>query len=155
MDDSYKSARRYLLEHNVLCLSTCIENSSWVAPVFYSVFNERIVFLSAPHTRHCKNIVLNPKVSASIQEDYKDWVEIKGIQLQGTVSRIGDDAIPSVIDAYAEKFPITGSEAPEEIRNALDKISWYELSVERLFFTDNSKGLGHRLELNPTQLFAT
>ena len=154
MEDSLQSAYQYLLQHSVLCLSTCVENESWVAPVFYSVINTQIVFLSAPHTRHCKNIALNPKVSASIQEDCKDWAEIKGIQLQGTVSRIEDEAIPAVISAYAEKFPIIGSEAPKEIRSALNKVGWFELTVEQLYFIDNSKGFGHRTELSPKDLFA-
>lgn len=154
MEDSLQSAHRYLLDRNVLCLATCVENSCWVSPVFYSVVNARIVFLSASHTRHCKNIALNPKVSASIQEDYKDWAEIKGIQLQGTVSRVEDEATPDVISAYAEKFPIISSEAPKEIRGALDKVGWFELSVEKLYFIDNSKGFGHRVELSPADLFA-
>lgn len=155
MDDSYKSAYRYLLEHNVLCLSTCVENSSWVAPVFYSLFDGQIVFLSAPHTRHCKNIALNPSVSASIQEDYKDWSEIKGIQLEGRASGVPGADAKAIINAYSEKFPITGSAAPPQIRDALDKIAWFSLSVERLFFIDNAKGLGHRVELDPTRLLAT
>ncbi len=153
MDESHKNAYRYLLEHNVLCLATSTQDSSWVAPVFYGMYNSQIIFLSAPHTRHCKNIALNQKVSASIQEDYKDWAEIKGIQLEGTVSRIDDESVPMVVEAYSKKFPIIGNEAPQEIRNALDKVGWFGLSVERLFFTDNSKGLGHRAELNPAHLF--
>lgn len=153
MDDSIQSARHYLATHNVLCLSTCVDSTSWVAPVFYAVCNSRLVFLSAPHTAHCKNIVSNPHISASIQQDYKEWTEIKGIQLEGAVSRVKSADTPSVIQAYSKKFPLTGEDAPPEIARALDKIHWFEIKVQRLLFIDNSKGLGHRVEVEPEQLF--
>lgn len=154
MDETYFSAHRYLAAHNVLCLSTCVDDIPWVSPVFYSLVNSRIVFLSASHTRHCKNIALNPKISASIQQDYKDWSDIKGIQLEGTVSCVQGDDTQAVVKAYSEKFPITGDSAPREIRDALDKISWFSLTVSRLYYIDNSKGLGHRTKLDPARLFS-
>ena len=90
---------------------------------------------------------MNPMVSASVQDDYKNWEEIKGIQLQGRVEQLTDT--DAVIAAYSEKFPVTGPGAPPQIARALDKIGWYSLHVELLYFIDNSKGLGHRVELDP------
>ena len=49
---------------------------------------------------------------------------------------------------------MTGGDAPPEIANALEKISWFEISVEKLLFIDNSKGLGYRVELDPVQFFS-
>ena len=152
-EPDYNTARRYLREHNVLCLATSADGLPWVAPVFYAVCADKLVFLSSPHTLHCRNIASNPQVSASVQEDYSDWAEIKGIQLQGCVSSVDSANRQSVIRAYSEKFPVTGSNAPAEIVNALDKISWFELSVHKLLFIDNSKGLGHRVELDSAQFF--
>jgi len=154
MEDTTQSAREYLFEHNVLCLATSSQNRPWVAPVFYTVYLDRLVFLSAPHTLHCRNIAANPIVSASVQEDYKDWAEIKGIQLQGTVKRVSEVETPAVIEVYSRKFPVTGLGAPAEIANALEKIQWFEISVEQLLFIDNSRGLGHRVELDTGRVFS-
>lgn len=154
MDDTYLLARQYLSEHNVLCLATTRDDLPWVAPVFYGVFNAKLIFLSAPHTLHCKNISANSAVAGSIQEDYNNWTTIKGIQLQGTVSRVTSECTHAVIDSYSKKFPVTGDHAPVEIANALEKIHWFELSVEKLLFIDNSKGLGHRVELDPERFFS-
>ena len=144
-ETEYNTARQYLLEHNVLCLATSTNDIPWVAPVFYHVFTGKLVFLSAPHTLHCRNISANPKVSASVQEDYSDWTAIKGIQLQGSVNGVDNANKEAVIRAYSEKFPITGPDAPPEIVNALDKINWFEICVQKLLFIDNSKGLGYRV----------
>jgi len=141
------SAKNYLLTHNVLCLASSSANEPWVSPVFYAVHNGQLVFLSASHTRHCQNIKNNPIVSASVQDDYKNWEEIKGIQLQGKALQLTDT--DAVIAAYSTRFPVTGEDAPPQIARALDKISWYAVTVELLYFIDNSKGLGHRVELDP------
>ena len=120
---------------------------SWVSPVFYTLWQGSLVFLSAPHTRHAKNLIDNPLVSGSIQEDYQDWKAIKGIQLEGTVSTVAEDSLQEVIDCYSKKFPVTGKGVPEEIEKALSKIKWYQLQPSLLYFIDNSQGLGHRVEV--------
>lgn len=144
------SAREYLSSHNVLCLATATRDTPWVSPVFYAVHAGKLVFLSAPHTRHAKNIDKNPTVSASVQNDYSNWQGIKGVQLQGRCTLLADTE--DVIEAYSGKFPVTGKDAPPQIAKALDKIGWYELTIELFYFIDNSKGLGHRVELDSAQV---
>ena len=154
MDELYRSAQGYLKEHNVLSLATCNKSQPWVAPVFYMVHAEKLVFLSAPHTRHCKNLTANKNVAGSIQEDYSDWAEIKGFQLQGEVQRVPSAKLSECISAYSEKFPVTGAGAPTEIAQALERIHWFELTVQKVYFINNSLGLGHRDELVPERLFS-
>lgn len=148
-----ESAREYLNKHHVLCLATAHEAQSWVSPVFYAICRDSLIFLSAPHTRHAKNIDENPLVSASVQEDYKDWTKIQGIQLQGNVELIGKPEIREAIRCYSDKFPVTGDQAPAEIESALNKVTWYRLRPELVYFIDNSKGLGFREKICPRQLF--
>ena len=146
-------AIEYLNRHSVLCLASTRDNQPWVAPVFYAVWQNSLLFLSAPHTRHCKNLELNPLASGSIQEDYANWKNIKGIQLEGRVERIAEHYRRSAIDCYVGKFPVTGTDAPVEIANALDKVSWYQLVPSRMYLIDNSKGLGNRDEVDLKLLF--
>lgn len=147
--------RQYLKSHNVLCLATSLQDQPWVSPVFYACTSTGLVFLSAPHTRHCKNLAANPKVSASIQREYSDWQVIKGLQLEGSAGIVPDHLREKLIAQYAGKFPVTGDHAPPEISRALDKIQWYQVVVSKLFYIDNAKGLGHREDLDPALLFTS
>lgn len=126
-----------------------------MSPVFYATTNAGLIFLSAPHTRHCKNIAVNANVSASIQHEYSDWADIKGIQLEGVVAVVPEHQKLQVIEQYSAKFPVTGDQAPPEIAKALDKIQWFQLIVSKLFYIDNSRGLGHREEIDPSLLFSS
>ena len=120
--------------------------------MFYAVWQDSLIFLSAPHTRHCRNLQANPLASGSIQQDCADWQDIKGVQLEGRVEQIDSSHKQSVIDCYSAKFPVIGPDAPSEIAKALDKISWFRLYPELMYFIDNSKGFGHRdkVDLTPS-----
>ena len=148
--DEAASANKYLQDHNVLCLASSVNDEPWVSPVFYTMHSGQLIFLSAPHTRHCKNIKSNSAIAASVQDDYQNWEEIKGIQLSGVAKLVTDSA--PVIATYSNKFPVTGSDAPPQIARALDKIDWYAITVDKLYFIDNSQGLGHRVELDPAMV---
>jgi len=142
----------YLGSHNVLSLATSDGQYPWVAPVFYAHAGADLYFLSAAHTRHCRNLAANPQVAASIQEDYREWGEIRGVQLSGQVYEVDLQQRAAVIECYQSKFAITGPTAPEPIKRALDKISWYRLSIDELLFVDNTVAFGHRAELDPALL---
>lgn len=137
----------YIARHNVLSLATIGENGLWSAAVFYVHDEARLYFLSAPHTRHCQNIAGSPQVSATIQEDYKNWEEIKGIQLSGECTLLAGEARDRAIALYSQKFPLVSDDAPAQIRNAIDKVSWYQLTIDKLYMIDNALGLGHRDEI--------
>ncbi|MCP4360184.1 MAG: pyridoxamine 5'-phosphate oxidase, partial [Chloroflexi bacterium] len=68
----------YLRDHNVMTLATNGPEGLWAAAVFYVNVDFRLYFLSSPTTRHSLNIAARPAVAATIQEDYGDWLAIKG-----------------------------------------------------------------------------
>jgi uncharacterized protein len=142
-------ALAYLHDHNVMTLATTGPQGLWAAAVFYVNDGFTVYFLSAPSSRHSLNIEAQPTVSATIQEDYKDWREIKGIQLEGETRRIEGSEQAVAIARYGLKFPIVGNlaSAPTEIVKALSRIVWYKVVLTRLYFIDNTLGLGHRDEV--------
>jgi len=139
----------YLSDRNVMTLATIGPQGLWAAAVFYVNDGFTLYFLSAPTSRHSLNIEAQPTVSAAIQEDYKDWREIKGIQLEGEARRIEGAEQAAAIARYGLKFPIVGNlaTAPAEIVKAMSRIAWYKVTPTRLYFIDNSLGLGHRDEV--------
>jgi uncharacterized protein YhbP (UPF0306 family) len=139
-----EKAVAYLETHNVMTLATHGPDGLWAAAVFYASDGFKLHFLSARSTRHARNIAANPHVAATIQEDYRDWLAIQGVQLEGECQQLDGESRSAAIERYIAKFPIIGPDAPPQIAQALDKVAWYTLTPDRLFFIDNSVGLGHR-----------
>ncbi len=147
-----EKALAYLRDHNVMTLATTGPEGLWAAAIFYVNHGFNLYFLSAPTSRHSLNIEAQPRVAATIQEDYEDWPDIKGIQLEGEVKRITGVEQAAAVARYGLKFPIIAnlSQAPEEIVRAMNSIAWYKVIPDRFYLIDNSLGLGHRDEV-PTE----
>lgn len=139
----------YLASHHVITLATSDGQSTWAAAVFYVNDGLDLYFLSSPASQHGRHIAANPRVAGTIHEDYHDWREIKGIQLEGDVRVLSGDEETHARALYGAKFPVVGqiAKAPTVIVKALAKVSWYRLRPRRLFYIDNSKGFGKREEL--------
>ena len=129
-----------------MTLATIGPEGPWAAAVFYVNEEFEFYFLSAGHTRHSQNIAENSRAAAAIQEDYKDWPSIRGIQLEGVVSQLQAAERRRAQSLYEEKYPFIKNAAPQ-IRLGLARVNWYQMSPSRLYFIDNSKGLGHRDEI--------
>lgn len=139
-------ALAYLASHQVMTLATTGPQGIWAAAVFYVNDGFDLFFLSAGHTRHAQNLTAVPHIAATIQEDYRDWQQIQGIQLEGKATLLTDVSRETAIGRYFQKYPFL-AQADESMQAALAKINWYVLRPERLFFIDNRLGLGHRDEI--------
>ncbi len=139
----------YLAAHHVMTLATQGAEGPWAAAVFYASDGCSLVFLSAPGSRHCRNLAQDARCAATIQEDYCDWAQIKGIQLQGRVRELEGEEEIRAQQLYAEKFPVVGplANVPQALVKALARVRWFRLVPERVYFIDNSRGFGHRDEI--------
>jgi hypothetical protein len=147
MDDQLKAqVLAYLQAHQVMVLATHGEEGVWATAVFYVSDGFDCYFLSAAHTRHAQNLAVTGWASAAIQEDYNDWQAIQGIQMEGDVVLLAGQEREWAMQLYWQKFPFLAQPVPE-IAKALAKVGWYRLRPLRLYFIDNTKGLGHREEL--------
>jgi uncharacterized protein YhbP (UPF0306 family) len=140
------AALSYLRAHNVMTLATSGTQGLWAAAVFYASDGFDLVFLSAGATRHGLNIGAAAAVAATVQEDYSDWRDIRGVQLEGEARRLAGEDASVAADCYARKFPFVRDwrEGPPPLAAALARISWYRLVPSRLYFIDNSRRFGHR-----------
>ena len=136
----------YLARHNVMTLATSGAEGPWAAAVFYVNDGFELFFLSSPGSRHSRDIAVNAKVAATVQEDYAGWLDIKGVQLEGAVAQIEGAEEARVRGLYGSKFPLVGdpAAAPAAIAAAFAKVRWYRLLAARAYFVDNSAGFGHR-----------
>jgi uncharacterized protein YhbP (UPF0306 family) len=142
--------QKYLRDHNVATLAAGSKEDLWAAAVFYVNDGFTLYFLSSPTSRHALNLVQNPRVALTIQEDYADWLKIKGVQIEGVAREISGAEEEMARRLYGEKFPVVGllTHAPAAIVKALAKVRWYKVVPHRLYFIDNSVGLGHRDEVD-------
>jgi uncharacterized protein len=143
---------QYLQAHNTMTLATCADNVPWAATVFYASDDLSLYFFSAPESRHCENLATNSKVAVTVQEDYQDWRQIKGVQLEGKVTLV-DSVIEKAkaLSVYARKYPdvirLFTDPASGVFYRAFLKVKFYRVSPERVFFIDNAQGFGKRQEL--------
>jgi len=143
----------YMEGHNTMTLGTCDKDIPWAATVFYASDGFRLYFFSAPDSRHCQNLAANPKVAVTIQEDYRDWRQIKGIQLEGKVVEI-DSVLEKgkAMAVYARKYPevmkVFTNPASGVFYKAFLKVKFYCVVPGRVFYIDNERqGFGKRQEL--------
>jgi uncharacterized protein YhbP (UPF0306 family) len=151
-EDLKRQVLDYLQSHNTMTLATAAGDVPWAATVFYASDDLRAYFFSAPDSRHCQNLSTNPRVAVTIQEDYKDWRTIKGIQLEGRVVLV-DGVIEKAkaMTIYARKYPdvirlFTDSTSGVYYKAFL-KVKFYCVVPERLFYIDNEQGYGKQREL--------
>jgi len=141
----------YLKAHRVMTLATSAEDAPWAAGVFYASHDFAIYFFSDPKSRHCANIRRNPRASAAIHENYADWREIRGLQIEGSVGEVSPAEIPAMMSAYVAKFPFVRDLLTPEglfrIGGKMIDARFYKLTPSRCVLLDNRQGFGHREEL--------
>lgn len=145
-DSRTAGALDYLRGHNVMTLATNGPEGLWAAAVFYVSEGFTLYFLSALSSRHAQNMAAQPAAAVTIQEDYRHWPDIKGIQAEGYVLRLAGRAQAHAVGLYARKFPII-VDAPPPLSRALSRVKWYSFTPTRLYYIDNSAGFGHRDEI--------
>ena len=155
-EDLKQQVLDYMQAHNTMTLATSGGDVPWAATVFYASDELRLYFFSAPDSRHCQNLAANARVAVTIQEDYKDWREIKGIQLEGKVALV--DGIlekAKAMAVYARKYPqiikLFTDPGSGVFYKAFLKVKFYCVTPQQVFFIDNELGFGKRQELTVTE----
>lgn len=72
------------------------------------------------------------------------------MQIEGIASEITGAEEEHARRLYGQKFPVVGllAKAPAAIVKALAKVRWYKVVPHRMYFIDNSLGLGSREEID-------
>jgi uncharacterized protein YhbP (UPF0306 family) len=146
----------YLQSHNTMTLATCAGDVPWAATVFYASDDLQLYFFSSPEARHSLNFSINPRVAVTVQEDYKDWRAIKGIQIEGQVVLVDGviekaKAMAIYARKYADVIRVFTDPASGMFHQAFLKVKFYRVVPGKVFFIDNAQGFGKRQELELNQ----
>jgi uncharacterized protein YhbP (UPF0306 family) len=122
--------------------------------VYFAGNLDRLYFLSSPDSRHGRNIAANGRAAAAINEDEHDWRAIRGIQLEGTCRPVdGPREGLRAWRTYLAKFRMVGTMLRDARRSQsamaakLLRTQMYQLETSRLFYLDNRRGFGSRVEI--------
>ncbi len=152
-----------------MTIATARGETPWAASVFYASDGFTLYFLSDPDSRHSEDIVENPVVAVTVNEDYHDWRKIKGIQMEGKAELVAtEDEMTKAVAAYVEKYSFTAaylklmSSPFPRIAGYLDRLlsrlplvpglpttfsaRFYKLTPTRVRFIDNERSFGHHEE---------
>ena len=154
--DQLRAAIRDFLEsQSTLTLATCGPAGPWATAVFFaSDVDLNLYFVSDPRTRHGRDLMATERAAAAVHPDCDAWDEIKGVQLEGAVATLDDDARDAALTRYLAKFPQVRRlyEQPRDndetvIGARLRQATLFRLMPERIRLIDNSRGFGFKGEL--------
>jgi general stress protein 26 len=129
----------YVASHQKMTLATVTPDGKPIArTVDYVTDGADIYFGTSKNSRKVRDIQNNPNVAYTVDEDYKDWSQIQGAQMQGKATIVTDEAELSRIGKlFIEKFPVL-ADMPMGPDLAIVKITPTEG-----FFLDYHKEFGH------------
>lgn len=136
--DVRKKAEEYIKSHNIATLATCVDGIPHASTIEYANDGFILYFSTNPESQKAQNIKKNKIVSLTIDEDYKDWTVIQGIQIEGIAEQVTDEEeIKKAMGVYMAKFPFVVNFPPSPNK-------MYKVVPKRLYFLDYKKGFGHR-----------
>jgi uncharacterized protein YhbP (UPF0306 family) len=129
----------FIRKHHVMTVATVGgDGEPWVAHVFYAWSKELrcFVFMSNPDTRHTGEMIENSRVAAAIALETKVVGRLQGLQIEGEVSRAGEDDkdFAAIRHEYLRRFPYAV---------AIEQQLW-RLDPTLIKLTDNTLGFGKK-----------
>ena len=135
----------------VLTLATFFNQKTWTAPVYYVFSNpdsrhikEALYSQNSEQSQHIK--LLKNQIAASVFSDDTNFKNIKGLQMQGEIMKVGNkkDAILRAME-YIKKFKIYYNK--EDVLEFFQKeyrARLYHFIPEAVYYLDNKKKFGFR-----------
>jgi uncharacterized protein YhbP (UPF0306 family) len=138
----------FLSRHQVLTLAYTDQAGPGACAVWFAVQEDlTIVFLSALSTRHGAALAEGGQVAITAQKDEQNWRTIQGVQGRGYCRPVLPEHRASAWQAYSGRFPFV-IQPFGSIASALASVTMWAVTPTWLRLIDNTKGLGHKEELN-------
>jgi uncharacterized protein YhbP (UPF0306 family) len=131
-----------------MTLATAANDGPWAAAVFYANVDFTLYFVSSPDVRHSRAIATRPRVAVTVQEDYREWSAIKGLQIEGSAHVVFGPEQAAASATYRAKYPFVG--IASTLAAAMARVTWYKIEPDRVFYLDNAIRFGFREEIRLT-----
>jgi uncharacterized protein YhbP (UPF0306 family) len=142
-----ETVRDLLADRTTLTLASAGENGPWAADVYFVRVGTGLYFHSSPESRHSREFQADPRAAGTVHADAKGWRDIRGIQLEGTVTEVESKAEKArAVAAYLLKFPFAAEVFAR--KGLAGKVRIYKLTPSRVLLIANSEKFGERLEIH-------
>ncbi len=146
---------RFMEKHYAMTIAVAdAEGIPWAAPVFYVNEGFRVYWLTVPSNRLGTCLSANPRASVAILGGDQDWRLMQGLQIEGSVRQISSwSNYLRCARRFLRKFPgfatgLLSSPKGGPLARKAPRMRFYLLEGERCWFTDHSRGIGNRIELD-------
>lgn len=138
-DELKKLILEYLEKNKLMTVATADNNIPWAATVFFA-FDQglNLYFISREDRRHSQEIIKNPVVAITINQDFGKPGKVKGVQIQGEAA-ISEDR--QDLDKFIKRFAWA--------QKFLDSHKLFKIKPTFIRYLDDEKfGPGQIRELN-------
>jgi uncharacterized protein YhbP (UPF0306 family) len=145
--------RQFLQGQSTLTLATLSPLDGPAAADLYFAADSslNLYFLSEPAARHARNLAADPRVAATVHPQAWEWVDIKGVQLEGVCLPVNSAAErAAALALYGKKFAfvnaLSASGLGTFLQAALGRHTVYCITPGWIRWLDNSVAFGHKEE---------
>lgn len=148
-----RRANVLIQSHHTMTLATVGDAGPWASTVSYVHDGNDFYFVSSPTCRHAVNIQFDPRIGATINDDFASWIDIRGIQLEGRADIIRD--VTARTDIFAQilaRFPyIHAIEGEASDVAAESDYAIFRIAPSRLWLIDHERGTHAKFEIDLTR----
>ncbi|MCK9616574.1 MAG: pyridoxamine 5'-phosphate oxidase family protein [Lentimicrobiaceae bacterium] len=138
-----KRILKFIRQHHIFTLATVVDTQPYVATCFYVYIeeNNQFIFTSDDHTRHAKEMQIQPRVAGAIALETRIIGKIQGIQFTGVARKLEKEELKIAGHAYAAKFPVA----------RLMETTLWSIQPDFMKMTHNLLGFGKKLIWETTE----
>jgi uncharacterized protein YhbP (UPF0306 family) len=116
----WSTVPRLLAAHRYLVLGTADgEGRPWATPVFFVADGEhRVLWVSAPDSRHSRNIAARPEVAITIFDTHAPIGGAEALYLEATAGPVADDERTAALAVLNTGLPTRHQLGPEDLEPA-------------------------------------
>lgn len=147
-DETRARILEFLDAQRVMTLATARNGTPWTCTLTFAHDPElRLLFLSRPATRHCRDLEANPRVAVAIHDPDTagDRGRARGLQAVGAARRLRGPEALAGLATFGTRF----GRSVDRLRDALEvrHAGIYRVDLERAWLLDR-EDLGGRVELS-------
>lgn len=146
-----KMVIEYMDSYTTVTLAGSMDQRPWAAAVFYARRGFDLIFFSSPTSRHSEIFEQNPRAAAAIHGDYREWRDIRGLQMEGKVAKITGIADKAAcLATYLMRYPFVKqffsdpSGIGAEVLSKTANVALYIFRPESIRYLSNEVGFGKK-----------